>query len=77
MKPVNPDKTPASLAHAKGGRTGLIHGPAPMLPRAFTRAHPDRNKTGRKGAKARARMLRVLERRYGIRKGRLDVPVVR
>jgi hypothetical protein len=77
MKPVDPDKTPASLSHARGGVTGLIHGPAPMLPREFTRAHPDRSKTGRKGAKARAKMLRILERRYGIGKGKLDDRVAR
>ena len=66
MKPLDPETTPAHH-RAKAGRTGLVHGPAPDLPREFLRAHPDRLKTGRKGAKARAKMKRILARRYGIK----------
>lgn len=63
MKPLDPAETPVHLAHRKGGKTGLVHGPAPYLPRTFTQAHKKRNKVGRKGAKARAKMIRVLQRR--------------
>lgn len=66
MKPIDPADTPAHIGHRRGGRTGLVHGPAPLLPRAFTRAHPDRLKQTRKGAKARAKMKRILLKRYGI-----------
>jgi hypothetical protein len=43
-----------------------VHGPAPMLTRSFERAHAQKDRQGRKGAKARAKMKRMLERRYGI-----------
>ncbi|HEX5016487.1 MAG TPA: hypothetical protein VFX15_02745 [Actinomycetes bacterium] len=66
MKPIDPDATPVHIARQRGGRTGLVHGPAPMLPREFTRAHALKDRKGRKGAKARARMKRCLLRRYGI-----------
>lgn len=66
MKPLDPATVPVHIARRRGGRTGLVHGNAPWLPRAFTRAHPDRLKTGRKGAKARAKMKRIMLARFGI-----------
>lgn len=67
MKPIDPDLTPTHISRRRGGRTGLVHGPAPMLPRGFTRAHAMKDRKGRKGAKARATMKRILLKRYGIR----------
>ena len=66
MKPLDPDKVPEHISRRQGGKTGLVHGPAPMLSRAFTRAHKKKERAGRKGAKARAKMKRALEARYGI-----------
>lgn len=66
MKPIDPALTPTHIARRRGGKTGLVHGPAPELPREYLRSHPDRNKTGRKGSKARAKMRRILEQRFGI-----------
>ena len=66
MKPVDLDLVPTHLARRYAGRTGLVHGVAPILPRAFTRAHPDRLKAGRKGAKARAKMRRILFQRFNL-----------
>ena len=67
MKPLDPDKVPEHISRRQGGATGLVHGPAPDLPRAFLRAHPKRNDKTRRGAKARAKMKRALEARYGIK----------
>lgn len=39
---------------------------APTLPRAYQRDDTRKNKKGRRGAKARARMKRVLATRFGI-----------
>lgn len=66
MKPLDMDTVPVHIRRKRGGATGLVHGPAPMLTRSFERAHAMKDRTGRKGAKARAKMKRMLERRYGI-----------
>jgi hypothetical protein len=66
MKPLDPDTVPMHIRRKYGGRTGEVHGQAPLLPREFVRAHAMKDRTGRKGAKARARMKRILLRRHGI-----------
>jgi hypothetical protein len=66
VKPLDPSAVPAHKRYLAGS-TGLVHGPAPLLPREYVRADARKNRTGRKGAKARAAMKRVLLKRYGIR----------
>jgi hypothetical protein len=66
MKPLDPTTVPASH-RSKRGRSGLVHGPAPILPRAYIRADARKTRKGRKGAKARATMKRILLKRLGIR----------
>jgi hypothetical protein len=66
MKPLDPDQVPTHIATQRGGSSGLMHGIAPLLPRSFTRAHPNQTKRGRRGAKARAKMKRILASKYGI-----------
>lgn len=63
MKPIDPKLVPEHISRRQGGKTGLVHGAAPILPREFMEAAKRRNKHGRKGAKARAKMTRILERR--------------
>ena len=48
-------------------RAQIEKGQAPMLPRAYQRADTRKTKNGRRGAKARALMKRVLLARYGIK----------
>ena len=63
MKPLDPESVPEHIRRRRGGRTGLVHGQAPTLPREFMAAAKNRTKKGRKGAKARAKMARIVERR--------------
>ena len=64
MKPLDPATVPAHLRHLKG-KTGLVHGLAPILPRAYQRAAGRADRKGRKGVKARMKMERALMRRFG------------
>jgi hypothetical protein len=71
MKPIDPDRVPQHISAHRGGKTGLVHGPAPDFPRAFDRLMRFEDgkravdKQGRRGRKARARAQRALQRRFG------------
>jgi len=65
MRPLDPDLVPHHMRHL-AGTTGLVHGPAPVLPRPYVKADAMKDRKGRKGAKARAKMKRILKQRYGI-----------
>jgi len=62
MKPIDPNLVPEHISRRQGGKTGLVHGTTPMLLRGYARAQSNINKKGRKGAKARAKQVRILKR---------------
>lgn len=64
MKPLDPATVPAHLRF-RAGTTGIVHGQAPVLSRAYQRSAGRAARSGRRGAKARAKMERELLRRYG------------
>lgn len=64
MKPLDPSTIPAHHRRRKG-KSGLVHGPAPILSRKYQRSASRTDRKGRKGAKARARAGRELMRRFG------------
>jgi len=72
MKPLDPATVPAHLRY-KAGKTGLVHGLAPILTRKYQRAAARANRGGRKGAKAQARAERELLRRFGTTRVRFDL----
>ena len=70
VKPLDPSTVPAHKRFM-AGTTGLVHGPAPFVPRTYARAVPYGERKNRKGRKARARMERILIKRFGTNTVRL------